>query len=1013
MGFLSLFAAGTFAGRVALGAQDYVVDTWQTEDGLPQNSVTALAQTRDGYLWVGTQDGLARFDGVRFVPFNAHNTPAIRNSRIVQLFEDRKGAFWIGTEDAGLVRSEGRQLTAFSTPNEGTAYNYARVLCDDSEGGLWIASCENQLVRWRGGSFTVVSTNWNLTGTSVSAVAGDLAGQVWVGTDRELAVSRAEAMETVWGRGQEEGFRVEFLATSRAGGCWVVANGRVRRFNARQWAADLGMYAWTNRVVYGLYEDRSGYVWVATMGDGLFRYSTNGSVLRLTTQQGLPTDFVRCVTEDREGNLWVGTEGGGLCRLKPTLFETHGQREGLSSDQVQTVQEDDEGALWIGTNGDGLDRIKDGKVERFGLAQGLSNGHLWSVLRDGGGVVWAGTWAGLFKREHDQFVRASDDVNIGGSVTALYEDSRGVLWVGQQTLGGLACWRDGHAVALRIPGTAGGRDVRALAEDSDGALWIGTNGDGLYRFKDGQFTRFGLAQGLSSETVWCLLAEADGGLWIGTVHGGLSRWRHGTITTCTTENGLPNNVICQILDDHHGQLWLGSHDGVFRIRKDELDRFADGGSQTVQTLSFTKADGLPSMECSGGSQPSGCRSRDGRLWFPTVKGLAAVDPSKVRLNPLPPPVVIEEAIVDGVAAPLVRLTPEAERSPGSLPKGLSIDPRMLQMGPGKQRLEFRFTGLSLTAPQKVRFKYRLEGLGGGWVDAGTRRVAQYEYLPPGEYRFHVTACNNDGVWNEVGDMLALTVLPYFWQTGWFQVSAAGFLVALTALMAQQISTRRLQFKLQRAEQERALERERTRISRDIHDDLGARLTKIGMLTAQAERQSQAGGSLTPQLRDIALTAREMVEAMDVTVWAVNPRNDTFNHLANYLVHYTEEFFRHSDVVCQLDLPTELPDWPISAEARHNVFLVVKEALNNVARHAAASEVRLELKLKGVTLTIAVRDNGRGFDPSEPGQGGNGLRNMAQRLQQLGGRLRVDSVPGAGACITLELDLDEAQARKGG
>jgi signal transduction histidine kinase len=251
-------------------------------------------------------------------------------------------------------------------------------------------------------------------------------------------------------------------------------------------------------------------------------------------------------------------------------------------------------------------------------------------------------------------------------------------------------------------------------------------------------------------------------------------------------------------------------------------------------------------------------------------------------------------------------------------------------------------------------------------------------------------------------MLALTVLPYFWQTGWFRASAAGLLVGLTALMAQQISTRRLQFKLRRAEQERALERERTRISRDIHDDLGARLTKIGMLTAQAERQSQAGGSPPPQLRDIALTAREMVEAMDATVWAVNPRNDTFNHLANYR-HYTHEFFRHSDVLCQLDLPTELPDWPVSAEARHNVFLVVKEAMNNVARHAAASQVRLELKLKGATLSIAIRDNGRGFDPSQPCQRGNGLRNMAQRLQQLGGRLRVDSVPGAGACITLELD----------
>ena len=397
LGLLLSFAAAKCAGDAISGAHDYVVDTWQVEDGLPQNSVTALAQTRDGYLWVGTQDGLARFDGVRFVVFDAHNTPAIHNSRIVQVFEDRRGALWVGTEEAGLVRFEHGQLTAFSAPHRGTAYNYARVLCDDAEGGLWMASCENQLVRWRKAGFTVPSTNWNLAGTAVSGVAGDLTGEVWVGTEQELAVWRDGAIKPVWSRAQEEGFRVEFLASGRAGGCWVVANGRLRRFHEGKWAEDRGAYAWTNRVVYGLHEDHHGQVWVATMGDGLFRYSANGEVLRLTTREGLPTDLVRCVTEDREGNIWVGTEGGGLCRLKPAIFQTYARGQGLSSDQIQAVHEDHEGALWIGTNGDGLDRMRDGKVDRFGLAQGLANGHVWSVLRDRQGVVWVGTWDGLFR----------------------------------------------------------------------------------------------------------------------------------------------------------------------------------------------------------------------------------------------------------------------------------------------------------------------------------------------------------------------------------------------------------------------------------------------------------------------------------------------------------------------------------------------------------------------------------------------------------------------------------------
>jgi signal transduction histidine kinase/ligand-binding sensor domain-containing protein len=943
--------------------------------------------------------------------FDAHNTPAMRNSRVVQLFEDRQGTLWVGTEEAQLVRWERGRLTAFSAPHRGTAYNYARMLCDDGEAGLWMASCENQLIRWHGGAFTVPSTNWSLAGTAVSGVAGDATGEVWVGTEQELGVWREGAIRQAWGRAQEEGFRVESLAGSRAGGCWVVGNGRLRRFRGGSWAADLGAYAWSNRVVYGLHEDRRGRVWVATMGDGLFRYSPNGEVLRLTTHEGLPTDLVRCVTEDREGNVWVGTEGGGLCRLKPAIFQTCGRAEGLASDQVQAVFEDAEGALWIGTNGDGLNRMKGGKVEWFGPAQGLSNGHVWSVLRDRQGVVWAGTWGELFKREQGLFVRASDDVVIGGSVTALYEDSRGVLWVGQQNLGGLARWHDGRAESVQIPGTSASRDVRALTEDSEGALWIGTNGDGLYRLKDGRFTRFGLAEGLGSETVWSLEADADGALWIGTAHGGLSRWRRGRIATCTTRHGLVNDVICQILDDHRGYLWLGSHGGVFRARKEDLNRFADGASRTVACLGFTKADGLPSMECSGGFHPSGCRSRDGRLWFPTVKGLVVVDPARVILNPVPPPVVIEEALVDEVVQPLDR--------PAGTPDGAGVGAgassaggcATLRVGAGKQGFDFRFTALSLTAPQKVRFKYKLEGLEANWVDAGAQRVVHYGYLPPGDYRFRVIACNNDGVWNQTGDCLMLTLLPHLWQTRWFEVSAAGLLVALAALAAQRLSTRRLQAALRRVEQERALERERTRIARDIHDDLGARLTKIGMLTAQAEGQSAKGGSPLPQLREIGLSAREMVEAMDATVWAVNPRNDTFNHLANYLVHYAEEFFRHSNVACRLDLPTELPNWPISAEVRHDLFLVVKEALNNAARHAAATEVRLELSLTDSTLRIGVRDNGRGFDPASPRPRGSGLENMAHRLEQLGGRLRVEAAPGAGVRVTLELKLDAPDGGK--
>jgi ligand-binding sensor domain-containing protein/signal transduction histidine kinase len=1000
------FAAAAFAGGTAFGAQEYIVDTWQVEDGLPQSSVTSVVQTRDGYLWAGTKDGLVRFDGVRFVVFDAGNTTAIRNSRIARMFEDRRGRLWIGTEGAGLVRLERERFTAFTMPNRGTAHNYARRLCDDAEGGLWVVSVERLLVRWLGDGFTVAATNWNLTGKAVSAVAGDLTGQVWVGTDQELAVWRDGTFQAVWGRAKEKGFRVEFLAPSRSGGCWVLANGRLRKFHAGQWVADLGAYAWTNREVYDLHEDHRGRVWVATMGDGLFRYDTNGKVLRLTRREGLPTDLIRCVAEDREHNVWVGTEGGGLCRLKPAIFQTYGKQEGLSSEQAQAVHEDDDGALWIGTNGDGLNRLKDGKVEQFGLEQGLANGHVWSVLRDRRGVVWAGTWGGLFRGERGQFVSVSDGVNIGGSVPALYEDTRGVLWVGQQTLGGLACWRDDHPVAVRLPGTAAGRDVRALAEDGRGSLWIGTSGDGLYRLKDGQFTRFGMPEGLGSEIIWCLLAEGDGTLWIGTLRGGLSRWRDGRISTCTTGDGLANNTICQIFDDRRGQLWLGSHGGVFRVRKEQLNRFADGLIPSVSCFVFTKADGLPSLECSGGFQPTGCQSRDGRLWFPTVNGLAVVDPARVSVNPLAPPVVIEEVTVNGLVVPLSGPTAQTERGRSDLKVTVkrAVGSTELRLAPGRYMVEIRFTGLSLAAPLKMHFQHQLEGLDPALVDSGPQRTVRYSYLPPGRYRFHVTACNNDGFWNEEGATLAITVLPHFWETGWFRFSMLSLLVGLSALAAWKVSSGRSRREIERLEHERMLERERTRIARDIHDDLGTHVTKIGKLTEQARDRDEAGESTQGPLREIGDTAREMVQAMDATVWAVDPHNDTLDQLAEYLLHYAEEFLGEAGVACRIDMPMHLPNWPLSAEVRHNLFLVVKEALNNVAKHAEATEANMELTLADARLCIIVQDNGRGFDPESPRTRGHGLKNMTRRVQEMGGRLAVESAPGGGTRVRLELEV---------
>ena len=986
--------------RTVQASPAYQIDVWQSDDGLPQGTVNSIVQTPDGYLWLGTQNGLVRFDGVTFKVFNENNTPAIINNRIVQLFVDRQGDLWIGAEQGNLFRYRHGQFAAYAMPGRGTTFNYARAFCDDADRGLWVISCEWQLLRLGRGGFTVPSANWKLASLRPAAVASDATG-VFVGSENELAVWRQGNFQTVWNQTNEDKFQVDFLASSHAGGCWVAGNGRLRRFDAGHWVADRGVYGWTNQPIYGLYEDTHDHVWVATMGDGLFRYDPEGSVLHLTTKEGLPTDFVRCVTEDREGNIWVGTEGGGLCRLKPAIFAALGVRQGLSSDQVKSMCEASDGSFWIGMNGSGLDHLSSGRVEHYGPDQGLMNGHVWSVLQDRQGVVWAGTWGGLFKLDHQHFASVSDGDKIGGVVLAMYEDHAGDLWLGQQAFGVLTRISGGSLSALTIPGTSASLDIRTLAEDRPGSLWVGTENAGLYHLQGGQWTHLGKPDGLKNESIWSLYADTEGTLWIGTCGGGLSRWNQGKLTTWTTQDGLINDVICQILEDKQGNLWLGSYGGVFRLKKTALAAGPEGRSP-IHCVSYQKADGLPSIECQGGFQPAGLKSRDGRLWFPTSKGLAVVNPDAMTTNPVPPEVIIEDLVVDGVAYnPVFAMNGEVVPA--------------LPIQPGKQHLEFHFTATSLTAPEKVRFKYRMEGLEPDWTAAGARRTATYSRLPPGDYRFHVLACNNDGVWNETGDSLAVTMLPFFWQTGWFLVVGSLTLLTVLVTTVRLVVTRRLQRKLEGMEREQLVERERARIARDIHDDLGASLTEISILSELAQAPGTPPPEAQADIRKIAAKSKALTQLLDEIVWAVNPRRDTLDNFVSYTCTYAEDYLRMAQIHCRLQLPIRIPEIALRTDVRHGLFLAVKEALNNVVKHAAASEVNIRMDFQAGLLVIWVRDNGRGFSTNleavralngvgGPGPG-EGMFNMRQRIQSMNGRFAVLSEPGEGTELRMSVPIE--------
>ncbi|MDR3459638.1 MAG: two-component regulator propeller domain-containing protein [Verrucomicrobiae bacterium] len=992
-------------GRDSSQLSEYQTTIWRVEDGLPQSTVTCIAQSAEGYLWLGTQNGLVRFDGVKFRVFDENNTPAFQNSRIVRLLCDQEGTLWVGTEHGRLVRFRDGQFTAYDVPSRGTTHDYARVFCGDRDGALWQVSCEWQLIQWLQGKFTVLSDNWNLSSPSAHALACDVAGRIWVGTDRELAVLKDGQFQPQWGRTNEENFQVDFLAPCRTGGVWVAANGRLRKFDAGHWTVDLGAYAWTNRPIYDLYEDHEQRLWVATLGGGLFRYDAGGGLLHLTSQSGLPTDFVRSVMEDREGNIWAGTEGGGLCRLKPALFQTYGVAQGLASDQVMAVAEARDGGMWIGTDGDGLDHWQDGKIQHYGLREGLGNGHVWSVLQDRSGTVWAGTWDGLYKWQDGTFNGLSDGQTIGWQVLAMYENRAGDLWLGQQAFGGITRLRDGERTVVKIPETSANLDVRTFIEDHDTNLWVGTSEDGLYRLRDGNVTHFGRKDGLGSDSIWCLYVDPAGVLWVGTCRGGLSRWADGHFTTWTTQNGLLNNVICQIMEDAQGNLWLGSYGGIFRINKQELNASASRAGQKIHCIGYNAEDGLPSLECQGGFQPSGYKSADGRLWFPTIKGLVVVDPAKVHSNASPPNVVIEAILADGL---LQAATNRSDR--------LGISPLPETTIPaGNQHLEFQYTALSFVAPKEVHFKCRLEGLEQDWEDTGAKRTVEYRHVPPGHYQFRVIAGNGDGVWNEAGASAAIVVLPYFWETKWFLAANALAGLALVVSIARYSERRWMQRRLERVERERAVEKERSRIAQDIHDELGANLTEIAMLSEFAQEPTASPAQVHADMQKITAKARNLTQMMDEVVWAVTPQNDSLEKFVTYTCSFAEEYLLTAKIACRLEVPAILPEFILSSDVRHNLFLTVKEALNNVVKHSRATEVRIQVALDSGNLILTVRDNGRGFvNPPAPGPGPeisggeqhDGLQNMRRRLANISGQLELASRPGS-TCIIMVLPLGGA------
>ena len=989
----------------------YISRLWQMDEGLPHNSVQAIAQTRDGYLWVGTAGGLARFDGMRFTVFDQKTTPEIRGHSVTALCEGQDGSFWIGT-DSGLTRLKDGTFSHYGQTN-GLASDSVRTIFESRDGSIWIGTTGG-LTRYHEGKFTSLTERDGLAQNAVRSVCEDQEGNIWIATGGGLNRLKEKIIETIDSKNWLPNNSMHTVYGDRNGILWAGSdNGlsRIPKFGnyalIHTWNHSHGL---SDNIISAIYEDRRGNLWIGTYA-GLNQWPDAGydafppkkerAFLIETKSDGTAYDQVNVIMEDHEGNIWVGTKEG-LSRLKIKPFTAYTKQQGLTHDNVTSIYEDNAETLWIATWGGGLNRLKDGNITAYttinGSEKGLVADLLLSVHQDHAGDLWIGADydGGLFRFKDGRFTRYdSRDGLTNSAVRVIYEDQQGNFWIG--TSKALVLFKNGKFIHYTTQDGLAGNTVRAILEDDEGNLWIGTN-DGLSRRRDEKFSSFTTQDGLSNNRVVALYEDKEKNLWIGTQGGGLNRFHGGKFTSYTTKQGLFSDDIFEILEDDYGYLWMSCLNGIFRINKKSLDDFDRGKIGIIRCISYGKNDGMVSAQCNGVSKPAGWKSRDGRLWFPTTKGVVVADPS-IKVNDMPPPVVIEEVMADKKIQ---------SQTPGGS-STLDFRHRPLDIEPGRGELEFHYTALSFSAPEKNRFKYKLEGADSEWMDAGTRRIAYYNNLYPGNYRFRVIACNNDGVWNETGASLALVLLPHFWQTKWFIGLMAFASIGFVASTARYITWKKVQRKLELLEQQHAIDKERTRIAQDMHDDLGATLTRISYLGELTKRDAREPDQVLSHADHICGVSRDLVQAMDEIVWAVNPRNDNLRQLAGYIFQYAEEFLSGTELRLRKERPNILPEIPFNAETRHNIFLVVKEALNNSVKHAKATEVRLSLDLVDSQLRVGVEDDGCGFGTMAGDGFSNGLNNMRKRVEEIGGCFQVESRTGKGTKIKFTVPVARPSA----
>ena len=972
-----LYAAAGFALRAQTMAEEkvfgeYTQFWWTDVNGLPQNSVYAIEQTPEGYIWLGTGEGLTRFDGLNFRTFSPADLK-VDWAQVVSLLCDRRGTLWIGDRTGHITRFHSGEFSVFRNP-PGGALDQIIQMADDGKRNIWMASDASGVLHVHDGRMSAYTTRDGLPSNAIAAITIGPDGAVWAGTRRGLArIQDGQVRAFAKSDGAPEG-PVTALCLDRQGNVWAAFGGQLWSFSKGAFHRTVVVNPLNSVVITVLFCDKNNRIWAGTLEDGI-QLIDRGQLKTFPLFGSVRKAPIRSIYQDEGGNLWVGTVGGGLCELRESIFQTYGEHSGVTG-EIRAVMQRRNGAVLFG--GDrGWYEVAGDRVKRVSWGDSVSG---MTIGEDGTSDLWLTDGRGLERIHQGKVTKLNSVVfshNPGDNIRVIYNDRQGNTWIGSNG-SGVCVWRGGACRFLAPQNGLASGYITAFQEDPGGDMWIGTMG-GVSHYENGNLTSWTTRDGLSSNLVVSFYFTRSGSLWIGSKHGGLTRFKNGRFARVTAENGLVPDTAFQIVEDDFGYLWMSCNTGLYRVALQDLEDCADGKRDKVQTFTYGAADGMLTRECNQAS-PAGWKSRDGKLWFGTLKGLVSIDPRRMRRE-RSPSVLIERVTVDG--------------------KPSGADPAV-SLNPNQDSLDISYTVLRCDRAPQARFKTRMEGLDDGWTDMGLARNVHYSHLPPGNHVFHVIADNGDGVWNENGAILKVHIAAPFYRTGWFLLfaivtAAIMITVAWRLRVAGLVKARRQQQDFLR-QLISSQEQERRRIAGELHDGLAQRLT---MMKNMALLHQQSGDiSANGNLKEIATEAGEALREVREISHALRPYQLDYLGLKGALEALLKKAAGSSTTGFSYDI-ADTGDL-LSKDAQINLYRVVQECVQNILKHAQASLARITLSHDGRRARLEIVDDGLGFAPRSD-RAGLGLTSISERVELLGGKLEIASQPGQGTRILIEIE----------